>query len=333
MPAAYRVKPMEDRRILVLGGLGFVGSNLAHRLVSLGARVTLLDACLDFGGWNPANLSGIESRVRFVKGDVRDRRLVERLVRDQEVLFNLFAQTSHLRSMEEPFLDLDINVRGHLSVLEACRTVNDDAVLVYGGSRAQTGEARYLPVDERHPESPADLYGVHKLAAEKYYLLYHRVHGLPTVSLRIGNTYGPRHQMRHGESGVLNWFVRKALRNETIELHGGGRQSRDFLYVDDLVDALLLAAQTPRARGETFVVGSDTMVTLHALARKIVKIAGRGHYRAIPYPPGRKAIEVRRYAVTTAKLRRFTGWVPRTSLDEGLRRTVEFYRENLPAYL
>lgn len=333
MAMPYRLKPMRGQRVLLLGGLGFIGSNLAHRLVGIGAKVTIFDACLDPYGWNLHNLEGIRDRVKLVKGDARDRARVERLVNGQDVLFNLFAQVGHAISMEDPLLDLDINARGNLTVLEACRKVNDDAVIVYAGTQAQMGEPRRMPVTEDGPQEPAEIYGIHKMAAEKYHLLYHKVHGMRTSSLRISNTYGPRQQMKHGQFGVLNWFIRRAMLNETIELHGDGRQSRDFLYVDDVVDALVLLAQTPRARGEAFVIGSGTRVTLRALVEKLLKTVGQGSYRLVPYPPGRRAIEVRRYGVTTAKLRRFAGWVPRTSLDEGLRKTVEFYRENLPDYL
>ncbi|MEM3086820.1 MAG: NAD-dependent epimerase/dehydratase family protein [Halobacteria archaeon] len=330
MAPVYR---MEGRRALLLGGLGFIGSNLAHRLVGLGARVTLYDACLDPCGWNFRNLEGIRGRVRFVKGDARDRSRVERAVKGQEFVFNLFAQMGHGISMKEPLLDLDINARGNLTVLEACRRVNDDAVVVYAGTRAQMGEPRRVPVTEAHPQEPAEIYGIHKLAAEKYHLLYHKVHGMRTTSLRIGNTYGPRHQMRHAHWGVLNWFIRRAMLGEPIELHGDGRQARDFLYVDDVVEALVRLARCERARGEAFLIGSRDAVPLRTVAEKVVRAVGRGSLRRVPYPPGRKEIEIRRFAASTAKLKRCTGWVQSTGLDEGIGRTVEFYRENLRYYL
>lgn len=329
----YGIKPMHGERVLVIGGLGFVGSNLAHKLLALGAEVTLYDACLDPYGWNLANVAEIKDKVRFVKGDTRDFELLKEHVRGKEHIFNLAAQVSHSLSMKEPFLDIEINCRGNMNVLEACRQVNDSAKIVYGGTRGQTGEALYLPVDEKHPDNPPDINGINKLAAEKYHLLYFKVYGIPATSLRIGNTYGPRHQMKHGEYGVLNYFIRRAMLGEVIEVYGSGNQIRDYTYVDDLVDALLLLAQSNKASGEVFLIGSGEQIKFLDMVKLVIKTVERGEYRLIPFPPGRKEINVERFAVSYKKLNKTVGWRPKTKLKEGMRKTVDFYRTRLKEYI
>lgn len=329
----YKIKPMHEERALITGGLGFVGSNLAHKLLALGAEVTLYDACLDPYGWNMANIAEIRDKVRFVKGDTRDFALLKEHVKDKDYIFNLAAQVSHSLSMKDPFLDIDINCRGNMNVLEACRQANDSAKIVYGGTRGQTGEAVYLPVDEKHPDNPPDINGIDKLAAEKYHLLYHKVYGIPAASLRIGNTYGPRHQMKHGEYGVLNYFIRRAMLGEIIEVYGSGEQIRDYTYVDDLVDALLLLAQSKKANGEIFVIGSGEQIKFIDMVKLVIKTVGKGEYRLVPFPPGRKEINVQRFFVSYKKLSKIVGWYPKTGLKEGLKKTVDFYRTRLQEYI
>lgn len=324
----YRLGNMKDSRVLVLGGMGFIGSNLARKLVSLEAKVTLYDAMLPQYGGNQANIREIRDKVKFVKGDTRNFGMLSRNVKDIDVIFNLAAQVSHPLSMSDPYLDIDINCMGNLNVLEACRRFNDDAVVVYSGTRDQTGEAVYLPVDEKHPDNPVDINGVDKLAAEKYHMLYHRVYGIPAVSVRIGNTYGPRHQMKHGQYGVLNYFIREALLGETIQVYGNGRYTRDYCYVDDVADALLLASQKKSAIGEVFLVGSGEKMRFIDMVRKVIETVGRGSYTFTPFPPGRKEIHVENYYASYGKIKSMVGWEPRTPFDEGLKATVEWYRNN-----
>ncbi|MDZ7270229.1 MAG: NAD-dependent epimerase/dehydratase family protein [candidate division KSB1 bacterium] len=328
-----RIEQMQGVRVLITGGLGFIGSNLAHRLVSLGAEVTLYDACLEPYGWNFANIEGIADRVKVVKGDVRDYPLLAEQVREQDVVFHLAAQVGREISMENPALDVDINCHGTLNVARACAEASRRVKVVYAGSRGQIGEPLYLPVDEEHPTNPTDVYGINKLAAEKYLLLFGKVYGFPVVSLRLNNVYGPRCQMHHGFYGILNWFIKRAMTGEPITVYGDGGQTRDYVYIDDVVDAFILAAQRPEADGEVFFVGSGVETVFLDMVKEVLRAVGKGSYVHVPFPPSREKIDIKRFVVTYDKLHRLTGWEPRTPLSEGVAKTVEFYRGRLPLYL
>ena len=242
-------------RVIITGGLGFIGSNLARRLVGLGAEVVLVDSLIPAYGGNPFNISGIEDRVTVNVADVRDRFAMDHLVKGCRVMFNLAGTLSHIDSMTDPLTDLEINCRSQLSILEACRSNNPDIKVVFAGTRGQYGRAIYLPVDEKHPLNPTDVNGINNSAGEAYHILYCRVHGLRATSLRLTNTYGPRHQMRHHRQGIINWFVRLALEGREIRLFGDGSQVRDTNYVDDVLEALLLAGASESADGEVFNLG------------------------------------------------------------------------------
>ena len=316
----------QGNRVLITGGLGFVGSNLAIRLVEAGAHVTLLDAMLPLYGGNLFNIEPIQDQVRVNFSDVRDRNSLEYLVRDQDYIFHLAGQVSHVDSILDPFMDIDINVNGTLSVLEACRKYNPDARIIFTGTRGQYGPSIKLPVDETAPTNPMGMYAITNLTAEKIVLMYHRVHGISGVCLRITNTYGPRHHMKHNRYGVLNWFIRLALDNETIPIFGDGRILRDFLYVDDLTEALMMCGLTEAAYGDVFNVGSGTPISFIDLVKKIVEITGSGRYEYAPFTAERKALEPGDYWADVAKVKSIVGWEPEVSLEEGLRRTIAYYR-------
>lgn len=319
---------LSGARVLVTGGLGFVGSNLAMAASAQGARVTVLDALLPAYGGNRANLDGAKTPVDAVVGDVRDAALVRRLMDGVDVVFDCAAQVSHSLSVTQPFLDVDINCRGALTVLEAAREAAPKAHLVYASTRGVIGRTVYSPIDELHPTEPTDMNGIDKLAAEKYYRLYGELHGLWTSSLRISNTYGPRGQMRHDDYGVVNWFLRRAMRREPITIHGEGRQLRDYNHVDDVVRAFFLAATVPEARGQAFLLGSGAGTSLIAMIETILSIVGWPHeVTKIPRPHERQAIEIGNYVVTTEKARRLLGWAPAVGVQEGLQRTYDWYRE------
>ncbi len=324
---------MQGVCVLITGGLGFIGSNLAHRLVALGAEVTLLDACLEPYGWNFANIEGIADRVEFIKGDVRDYGVLASCVKGKQVVFHLAAQVGREISMENPALDVDINCYGTLNVARACAETGQRIKVVYAGSRGQIGEPVYVPVDEQHPTNPTDVYGINKLAAEKYLLLFGKVYGFPVVSMRLNNVYGPRCQMHHGFYGVLNWFIKKAMTGEPIPVYGDGRQTRDYVYIDDVVEAFVLAAQRPAADGEVFFVGSGVETVFLDMVKEVLRVVGKGSYVHVPFPPSREKIDIRRFVVSYEKLNRCTGWAPKVSLEEGVARTVAFYRERLALYL
>jgi UDP-glucose 4-epimerase len=316
------------QRVLVTGGLGFLGSSLARALVGQGARVRLLDAMLPLYGANLFNVEGLD--VEVLQADVRDADAVTRAVEGCDVVFHIAAQTSHVDSMQDPLLDLDMNCRGNLLVLDAVRQAG--CRLVYAGTRGQYGRVHYTPVDEQHPMQPTDIYGIHKMAAEQQCLLWGRVHGFAATSLRINNTYGPRHQMKHGKYGILNWFIRLAMEDKPIPVYEPGHQLRDYNYVDDVTAAFLLAGARPEAVGEVFNLGSGAAVRFVDMVDAIVAAAGGGQRQMIPWPKDREAIEVGDYVADYSKIERVLGWRPAVALEEGLRRTVDFYRVHREQY-
>lgn len=320
------------KRVVITGGLGFIGSNVAAGFASRGDTVVLLDACLDPYGWNFANVKDV--RHEFVKGDVRDLDLVRRTLTGADVVVDCASQISHQLSVSHPFLDIDINCRGALTVLEAARAVCPQAKLIYASTRGVVGKMVRTPIDEEHPTDPTDMNGIDKLAAEKYYRLYGRLYGLRTTALRINNTYGERGQMKHDDYGVINWFIRCALRNEPITIHGEGHQTRDYNYVGDVVDAFLRAADSDAADREVFWLGSGTQTRLIDMIDRILKMSGsRSTLTKIPRPADRERIEIGNFQVTIEKIRAKLGWSPKVSIDEGLRRTIDYYRTRLPEYL
>ncbi|GBD13501.1 UDP-glucose 4-epimerase [bacterium HR24] len=321
------------RRVLVTGGLGFIGSNLALRLAELGARVTVLDCLLPGQGGDLYNLHGAEGQIDVRIGDMRDAGLCRQLAEGQEVVFNLAARTSHVGSLQAPLDDLEMNCRAHLCLLEALRACSPGTRVVYTGSRSQYGRARYLPVDEEHPQCPTDINGVHKAAAEAYHLLYWRLYGLRATCLRLGNVYGPRMPVRDHRHGFVGWFVRLAIEGGTLRVYGDGSQKRDLVYVDDVVDALLLAGASPAAEGQVFNVGSGQPVAVGEVARLLVQAAGQGRVEMVPFPEEDASIEVGDFYADCRKIVSVLGWQARTGLAEGLQRTVEFFRQHRQHYL
>lgn len=316
-----------DRRVLITGGLGFIGSTLARRLVDLGACVTLVDSLIPAYGGNRFNLHGYADRVQLNIADVRDPHSMRALVREQEVLFNLAGQVSHLDSMEDPFTDLEINARSQLSILEACRHENPEIKVIYAGTRQQYGKPDYLPLDEAHRQQPTDVNGVNKLAGEWYHIVYHNAYGLRACSLRLTNTYGPRQLVKHKRQGFIGWFVRLAVRGETIQLYGDGQQLRDLCYVDDTVDAFLRVGATDESNGEIYNLGGLRPIPLLEIARTLVDITGRGDVRLVPWPEARKRIDIGDVYSSYAKIEQALGWRPTVDAREGLTKMVRFYEE------
>lgn len=316
------------RRVLITGGLGFIGSNLARRLAALGSQVLLVDSLVpDYGG-NRFNLAGIEDQVTVNIADVRDPYAMSALVPGYEVLFNLAGQVSHLDSMTDPFTDLEINARSQLFILEACRQHNPEIKIVYAGTRQSYGRPLYLPLDEEHRNRPTDINGVNKLAGEWYHLVYGQAHGLRTCSLRLTNTYGPRQLMKHSRQGFIAWFVRLAMEGREIQVYGDGQQRRDLTYVDDVVDAFLRAGASDAANGHVLNLGGQAPISLLELAHLIVEIAGQGNVRLIPWPDARRRIDVGDVYSSYELIRRTLGWQPTTPLRAGLEQMIGFYREH-----
>lgn len=319
-------------KALVTGGLGFIGSNLARRLVDLGAQVTIVDSLIpDYGG-NLFNIAGYEDRLRVNIADVRDPYSMRALVKGQDVLFNLAGQVSHMDSMIDPFTDLEINARSQLSILEACRYENPSIRIVYAGTRQQYGKPRYLPLDEDHIQAPTDVNGVNKMAGEWFHMVYHTAYGLRTTSLRLTNTYGPRQLIKHNRQGFIGWFVRLAVEGKTIQLYGDGQQLRDLTYVDDVVDAFLRAGANNVACGEVFNLGGQAPISLLELAKLIVHIAGRGDVELVPWPEERKKIDIGDVYSSYAHIQTVLGWTPTTPLVDGLARMITYCSEHYDRY-
>jgi UDP-glucose 4-epimerase len=319
---AYR-----GRRVLITGGLGFIGSNLARRLVELGSEVVLVDSLIPQYGGNRANIRGIEDRLTVNISDVRDAHSLPSLIRGRELVFNLAGQTSHVDSLHDPFTDLDINCRSQLSILETCRHENPEVKIVFASTRQLYGRPQYLPVDERHPLAPVDPNGVNKAAGEWYHLVYGEIYGLRCSVLRLTNTYGPRMRVKDDRQTFLGTWLRLAVEGQELLVFGDGTQRRDFTYVDDAVEAFLLAGASPEADGEVFNVGGEPPVSLRELAELLVEIAGGGSYRLVPFPEERRSIDIGDYFADDAKIRRRLGWEPRVGLREGLDRSLAYYRE------
>lgn len=318
--------PYTGAKVLVTGGLGFIGSNLARRLIGLDAEVTLVDSLIPQYGGNPRNIADIRNRVQVNVCDVRDRFAIEYLVAGQQFLFNLAGQTSHLDSMTDPHTDLDINAGAQLSILEACRKVNPGIRLVFASTRQVYGRPDYLPVDEKHPIRPVDVNGINKLAGEWYHLLYNNVHGIQASVLRLTNTYGPGMRVKDARQTFLGIWVRQLLEGHPIKVFGDGLQLRDFNYVDDCVDALLLAGSSKATLGKAYNLGSEEVVNLKQTAELLVALRPGGRYEVVPFPPERKAIDIGDYYSDFSLFRTDTGWAPKVGLAEGLKRTVDYYR-------
>lgn len=326
-PSIYK-----NNKILITGGLGFIGSNLAIKLVELGAKVTIIDSMIpDYGG-NLFNIEPVKNKVKINFSDIRDRSSMNYLVRNQDFLFNLAGQISHLDSMTDPFTDLEINCKAQLSLLESCRENNPKIKIIYASTRQFYGKPEYLPVDEKHPLNPPDVNGINKLAGEQYHMLYDKVYGLKAVSLRLTNTYGPRLLLKHNRQGFMAWFISKILRNETIEIHGTGKQIRDLNYVDDVVEALLFAGASAKAYSQIFNLGGKP-ISLLELTKSMIQAYGKGKYKLIPAPKERKKIDIGNFYGDYSKIKKTLGWKPKVSLKQGLKKTFEYYKKYLKHYL
>ncbi len=328
----YLAASFRGANILITGGAGFIGSNLAIRLTAYGANVTLVDSLISEYGGNLFNIEGIKQQVRFNISDVRDVHSMQYLVRGTEYLFNLAGQTSHIDSMQDPYTDLDINCRAQLSILETCRAFNPDLKIVFASTRQIYGKPDYLPVDERHLLRPVDVNGINKMAGEWYHILYNNVYGIRACALRLTNTYGPRMRVKDNRQTFLGIWIRRVVEGEPFEVWGG-EQLRDFNYVDDVVTAMLMAAVEDRANGQIFNLGASQVVSLKHLADLLIKVNAGGKYIVREFPEERKRIDIGDYYSNFEHIQNTLGWQPEITLEEGLRRTLEFYRVNIQHYL
>jgi UDP-glucose 4-epimerase len=321
------------RRVLITGGVGFIGSNLARRLVDLGAQVLLVDSLIEDYGGNLFNIDGLDDRLRLNIADVRQGTTMSYLVRDREVIFNLAGQVSHIDSMRDPHTDLEINCRSQLTILEACRNTNPKVKVVFAGTRQIYGKPDRLPVDESHLVRPTDINGINKAAGEYYHLVYNNVFGVRACSLRLTNVYGPRQLIRHNRQGFIGWFIRLALEGREIQVFGDGSQLRDFVYVDDVVDAFLRAGASDAANGDVFNVGGMEPISHRDLVAMLLDVAGSGSVRYVEWPEEKRRIDIGSFYSDSTKIRNVLGWQPTTPLRDGFERTLDFYRAHYDRYV
>jgi UDP-glucose 4-epimerase len=321
----------EGKKVLVTGGLGFIGSNLAIRLTELEADVMLVDSLIPEYGGNLFNIAGIENRVQVNISDVRDEHSMRYLVQGQDYLFNLAGQTSHMDSMQDPYTDLEINAKAQLFILESCRKYNPDIKIIFASTRQIYGRPDYLPIDEKHPLRPVDVNGINKMAGEWYHILYNNVYGIRTCALRLTNTYGPRMRVKDTRQTFLGIWIRLLVENKPFEVWGG-RQLRDFTYVDDAVHALLMAGASDEVNGQVFNLGGDCVINLKDLADLLIEVNGAGEYMVQSFPPDRKGIDIGDYYANFSRIRSVLKWKPEVPLRQGLARTLTFYREHLEHY-
>jgi UDP-glucose 4-epimerase len=321
-----------DRPVLVTGGMGFIGSTIVRALVQLGARVTVVDDLKPQYGGNRFNLASIAEQIRFIEGDTANEKLMRGVVPEFDTIFNLVGQVSHVDSMENPLGDLYTNVTAHIGLLEACRHAGTKPKIVFAGTRGQYGRPTERPVSESARIAPIDVNGINKHAGESYHFVYAQSYGMRVTSLRLTNTYGPRHTMKTARQGVFAWFLRQALDGQEIRLFGGGEQLRDWNHVRDVVGALLMAMASPKADGELFNLGSEAPASLRTVAELLVRLAGSGSVKLVPYPEHLRSIEIGDYIGDYRKIERLLGWQPRVPLEAGLSETVEYYRAHRDHY-
>ena len=321
------MESLRSKKVLITGGLGFIGSNLAQRLVQLGAEVTLVDSLIPEYGGNLWNIEPFKDQVRVNISDVRDEHSMKYLIKGQDFLFNLAGQTSHVDSMNNPYPDLEINARAQISILEACRHHNPTIKLVFASTRQMYGAPQYLPVDERHPLAPVDVNGINKMAGEWYHLLYNNVYGIRASVLRLTNTYGPRMRVKDARQTFLGIWIKNIIEGKPLLVFGDGKQIRDFNYVDDVVAAMLACALSSDADGQIFNLGADDPINLKDTAQLMVDCAETGSFDIVPFPEDRKVIDIGDYYADYRKIRAKLGWKPAVPLGEGLKKTLAYYRQ------
>lgn len=327
------IMQFKSKKVLITGGLGFIGSNLAIELVKQGADVTIIDSMIPEYGGNLRNIKPIEDKVKINFSDVRDTFSIKYLIQQQDYLFNLAGQTSHMDSMSNPYQDLEINAKAQLSILEACKKYNPNIKVIFASTRQLYGKPQYLPVDEKHPIIPVDVNGINKMSGESYHLLYNNVYGIKSCVLRLTNTYGPRLRIKDARQTFLGIWVRLLLENKPFLIYGDGKQIRDYNYVDDVVDALILVALSEKANGQVYNLGDGSPISLNDTAAILVAENKAGEYNKIPFPVDRQNIDIGDFYGDFSKIKTELGWSPKVPFEEGMRRTLNYYKENIQHYI
>ncbi len=332
MTEAEVLRSFQGKRVLITGGAGMLGSSIALRMVEAQAHVRILDAMLPSYGGNLFNLNGVLKEIEFIQGDLQDRETVLKCVEGAQVIFNLAAQVSYIDSNKDLITDLDINCKAQINLLEACQKAGTRPKIVFASSRFVYGKIEYNPVDERHPFNCLSIYGIHKLVAEKYHKFFTLQHGIPTVSLRIANPYGPRQQMKHSKYGIVNWFVRQALEGKPLTVYGDGLQKRDYVYVEDVAWAFLYAAASDRTNGNFYNVGSGAGTAFREMAHLVAELVPGTRVVHTDWNLENQLVETGDYVTDISKIQQDAGWAPQVPLREGVARTLDFYRRHRDLY-
>ena len=321
----------KGKNICITGGLGFIGSAIARRLSDV-AHVTIIDSLIPEYGGNFQNIDEIKSKITVKKIDVRDIDTAKEVIKSTDFIFNMAGQTSHMDSMLDPYTDLEINSLAQLSILESVKNYNPDAKVIFASTRQIYGKPDYLPVDESHPIRPVDVNGINKNAGEQYHLLYNQVYDIQTTVLRLTNTYGPGMRIKDARQTFVGIWIKSLIENVEFEVWGGD-QLRDFNYVEDVVDAFLISAISENSNGQIFNLGSSEVISLSELAKKISSANGGGKFKVKEFPSERKKIDIGDYYSDSSKIKNMLGWQPNINLDEGLIKTMEFYKKYGEHYL
>jgi len=323
----------KNKNILVTGGLGFLGSSLSHKLKEYGANITIIDNLNPLYGGNIFNIKELSGSVILIINDVRNIEILMPLVEKADIIFHLAAQVSYIDSLRIPYEDLDLNAKSTLNILESCRKLNPKAKVVFSSSRMVYGKVEQALVTEQCSTHPLSLYGIHKLTSEKYLLMYHKDFGIPTTILRLTNPYGPRQQIKHSKYSLIGWFIRQAMEDKVIKIFGDGEQLRDYIFVDDIVSAMLLCAETPEAVGEMINVGMGSSTRFCDMVSSVIQCVGKGKMEFIPWPDNYEKIETGDISIDISKLKKITSWQPDCTLEEGIKKTYEYYKDWLKYYI
>ncbi len=326
-------KYYENKNVLITGGLGFIGSNLARKLLGLGASISIIDNLHPLYGGNLFNVEDVKEKLNVVVDDIRNTEAITPLIEKADLIFHLAAQVSYIDSLNIPFEDLDLNARATLNILETCRKFNLSAKIIFSSSRMVYGKVETSLVTEQCETNPLSLYGIHKLTSEKYLLMYYKDFGIPSTILRLTNPYGPRQQIKHSKYSLIGWFIRQAMENKTIKIYGEGQQLRDYIYVDDIVDAMILSAMSSKSAGEVINIGSGKSTKFRDMVQSIINCVNNGKMEFIPWPENYEKIETGDITVDISKLQELTTWKPNVTLEEGIHLTYEYYKKNISNYI
>jgi UDP-glucose 4-epimerase len=323
---------LAGKKVLIFGGLGLIGSSTARRCIAQGATVTIADNRAPLYGANDFNMQDLEGKFELVIGDIRESSFVNLMVKEQDYIFNYAAQVNHNLSIEDPILDNQINCIGHINVLMACKNYNREAKLVYPGSRLQYGKITELPVKETHPRRPLSVYAIHKNTAEQYYQAFSQHYGIKSVCFRITNPYGPRAQMKSSGYSMINWFIRQAMDKQIITVYGEGKQLRDYIFIDDLINGIVTAATDAKTDGQTYNLGSGVPTSFRQMAETIIQVVGAGELKQIPWPKNYDNFETGDFYADISSITSAIDWKPAIALTDGIQQTVDYYTKHKQHY-